>query len=395
MAGTVERPKSKEILDYCIRTLMDDNRYTLKLQKYVLSNGGICRGFPFSKAQIITEPLFHNIKLNEVTQQKLMKTESFTEIFLTVFDIVMVYVQQNKKPENEELERTFDQLLDYLSNIKSAEERLKCDRNGMTRVTVHYLAALSVYGDFRVNKFTKNKIDRCSCPCAQRILHTDTNIGNPHTWYGKPDVLIGRFDGEPEFVCPVAVTSLSSENGSDEAMCSSSSKTLNEDSPHGKTQAEVQLSSLETELPQVQAQTIVFSFYQRKRHPEVGLIPCIAVSKTHIQFHFYDCEKDIYLMSNELPLFTGEDDRLNCVTIMATWLVVNYKQLITGVTNEMENESRFGLLNAFSPEAVEYYKSDIVMSPFETTNYNAQKDDRILTKRRKSASVKRLKLFES
>ncbi|KAK3086572.1 hypothetical protein FSP39_020392 [Pinctada imbricata] len=297
--------------------------------------------------------------------------------------------------------------------LTAAEQSLKCDGKDiestwMTRITVHYLAALSMDGQFWFNKFTKKKENRCPCSCAQKILYMDTNIGNPNTWYGKLDVILGCLDYEvsPDIGVMLAggdKSQLSSDDSEaistsndvpyDEMADGDTSLSSNDDSPGGRTRAEVKLSSLE-EISQIQAQTIVFSFYQKKRHPEVGLVPSISVSKTHIQFHFYDSAKDVYLMSRRMPLFQESGNSLSKVTALATWMVVNYKVLITVVTDEMEKETPFGLLTAFTPESLEYYKSGIVMADFEAEKDNIIEDRGRLYKRRNNVTAKCIKSFK-
>ncbi|KAK3084042.1 hypothetical protein FSP39_007201 [Pinctada imbricata] len=365
----------KKKLNSCVENLMKNSDFTILLRKLVISNGGHCIGVPFTNALVIADFLYDD--------SKCLKTESFTEIFLTGCKIIMGYVLRDEQPKDPMLKKCLDQLLGFISNIKASEKGLKCEGKvkeslWMTRIIVHYLAALSVLGEFQFDKYTKDKPTQCSCSCRHKVSYTDTNIGNPHTWYGKLDVVLGCFNYDRKEDSPVAVTKVADDTLqeiSDEAC--SSFDTANDDSSGGKTQAEVKVSPFDAGLSQVQAQTIVFSFYQRKRHPEVGLVPSIAVRRTHIHRalgdsgnYFYDCHKDIYLLSKEMPLFQGKDGSLNFVTLVATWLVVNYKQLMTGATEEIEKDVKFGLMDAFSSDSLDYYKSGIEMTPFDTDNHD-------------------------
>lgn len=107
------------------------------------------------------------------------------------------------------------------------------------------------------------------------------------------------------------------------------------------------------------AQSIVFKFYQKKCNQAVNIVPFMAVSKTHAQFHFYDCEKDIYFFSQELPLFAHDCDELLLSTVIATWLVLNYRYLLSGPTEEMVCGEKFGFHLNVSNEALNLYRHEI------------------------------------
>ena len=189
--------------------------------------------------------------------------------------------------------------------------------------------------------------------------------GNPRTWYGRIDVILGDFgekneEHEEANEIQIIANKASGESNED----NSDSAVLSNGSRGGQSQAETLSAHL--------AQTIVFSFYQKKRHPDVTLVPTIAVSRTHIQFHFYDCEKDIYLMSREMPLFGLDPEQLNLCTVLATWLVVNYKYFVTGVTGEMEKETKFGFHRACEADgrsALRYYQNKIEIGPVEPVKF--------------------------
>ena len=87
---------------------------------------------------------------------------------------------------------------------------------------------------------------------------------------------------------------------------------------------------------QIISETIVFSFLQRKRHPDLNnfLIPCIGVSFTEVIFFFYDCENDVLLKSLPMSLH-NEDGSLNYDLIIALWLVLNYKKLGSGLSERL------------------------------------------------------------
>ena len=123
-------------------------------------------------------------------------------------------------------------------------------------------------------------------------------------------------------------------------------------------QIEVKSDGLQSHWSQVIAQTIVFSFYQRKLNQALSLVPSIAVNKNHIQFHFYDSEKDVYLVSQEMPLFVNQT--LHLSTVLATWLVLNHRYLLSDATEEMLSEGKFGF-HDIAHESLHLYKNEIKM----------------------------------
>ena len=111
------------------------------------------------------------------------------------------------------------------------------------------------------------------------------------------------------------------------------------DSPGGKSPIEE--SSL-SRNPQLIAETIVFSFLQKKptkkQHPELShfLIPCVGIASNAMLLMFYDSEHDVFLESSFVPLLSSTCENMFSVeAILVTWLAVNYRFLWTGLTDEM------------------------------------------------------------
>lgn len=125
-------------------------------------------------------------------------------------------------------------------------------------------------------------------------------------------------------------------------------------------QNEAKPDNLDGHSSELISQTIVFSFHQKKCNPSLSLVPSIGVSKSHIQFYFYDSAKDIYLVSQGMPLFY-EDNKLQLSTVIATWMVLNYKHLLTGPTEKMVKDSKFGFYSNTSSENLNLYKNNIKM----------------------------------
>lgn len=94
------------------------------------------------------------------------------------------------------------------------------------------------------------------------------------------------------------------------------------------------------------AQTIVFSFLQKKQHPDLNhfLIPCIGTSASQVIFYFYDSINDILLQSASMDLLDGSGS-VNFDTIIALWLVLNYKYLGSGPSRQLLDGPKSGFFN--------------------------------------------------
>ena len=111
---------------------------------------------------------------------------------------------------------------------------------------------------------------------------------------------------------------------------------------------------------QIRAETIVFSFLQKKKCPELDnfLIPTISMSKTHVKFYLYDCENDIFLETPLLELFR-EKTLLRIETIITLWLVLNYKYCCSGVPEEiMDSQFKADFFKHIGPD-LQNYNSDV------------------------------------
>jgi hypothetical protein len=111
------------------------------------------------------------------------------------------------------------------------------------------------------------------------------------------------------------------------------------DSPGGKSPVEVKMKNNSlSRNPQLVAETIVFSFLQKKKHPELSsfLIPCVGIASSAMLLMFYDSEHDVFLESSLVPLLsTTRENMFSVEAILVTWLAVNYRFLCTGLTDEM------------------------------------------------------------
>jgi hypothetical protein len=149
--------------------------------------------------------------------------------------------------------------------------------------------------------------------------------GNIEVWHGSVDVIINE-DLIVEHLEDPLIDHEEKEN-----------------SPEGQSPLKVKLnSSVLSRSPQITAKTIVFSFLQKKIRPkrEHFLTPCIVVGNSSIAVMFYDSEHDVLLESVHIPLFhassSGEYE-FNDVVILVSWLVVNYRYLCSGLTDDMKS----------------------------------------------------------
>lgn len=104
--------------------------------------------------------------------------------------------------------------------------------------------------------------------------------------------------------------------------------------PSGESPVEVKLKDNLIKNPQIIAQTIVFSFLQKKRHPEREnfLTPCIGIGSSELVIMMYDSEHDVLLESSTIPLFEKDSPcDFSYVAILVCWLTVNYQYFCSGL----------------------------------------------------------------
>ena len=136
-----------------------------------------------------------------------------------------------------------------------------------------------------------------------------------------------------------------------------------QDTPGGSSSVEDKVQTCiedERVTNQVIAQTIVFSFLQRKQHSEYEqfLIPSVAVSRKEIIFYFYDSQYDILLRSPAFPLFV--DDGMSMAAILCSWFVMNYKYLCSGVTEGMITAPKANFFE-FAGKQLHVYKENLAL----------------------------------
>jgi hypothetical protein len=203
-------------------------------------------------------------------------------------------------------------------------------------------------------------------------------VGNPEVWHGSVDIIVKN---------ELAIDQLDEDPQA---------------SPGGKSVEVKMKSSTLSKNPQLVAETIVFSFLQKKRHPELSnfLIPCVGIASNAMLLMFYDSEHDVLLESSLVPLYEESERRFSVEAVFITWLTVNYKFLCTGLTDEMMSY-KAGFFEQ-AKEKLDIYKNNLKMpnvgvSPpiirkkLSFSDYISKRQDRLIELRRKGLKPKEKK----
>lgn len=142
-------------------------------------------------------------------------------------------------------------------------------------------------------------------------------VGLPEGWHGRLDVIVNEV--------PVIITT--------EDLSQSPESSVNDVPTELRAAKELPPSCTR----QMRSEAILFSFLQQKRHPDLEnfLIPAVAVSKEQVAFCFYDSENDLLLQTPPIGLFDESKVYLRRATVLALWLVLNYKYLCCGVPEKL------------------------------------------------------------
>ncbi|XP_033728757.1 uncharacterized protein LOC117317896 [Pecten maximus] len=255
---------------------------------------------------------------------------SFVSLFNKGVEMLMTYIGDREMPLDDQEKLVLDTLLHYLIKITNENAQAPfgvLELLGETDVAIilanHLFGKLCTSSHFLIDKQGKGKCrSKESCPCANKDCQMTgsygyTGIGNPSVWHGNLDVIVNN---------QVAIEAIE-----DDPDC---------DSPGRTPMDEKGKSTCLSRNAQVIAETIVFSFLQKKRHPEYShfLFPCIGVSRKEMVVYFYDSEHDVLLESSSIPLRTVEGN-VNVVSIIVSWLVVNHKYFCGGLTEELKKET--------------------------------------------------------
>ncbi|XP_078319131.1 uncharacterized protein LOC111118743 [Crassostrea virginica] len=327
-------------------SVLTSDRFSLSALRLLVCDGGCGRGINFSKACAQVDYIYHSTPAGRAKPQ----IHAFTEIFPTGSAVLMEFIVSRTRTDP-----ALNTLLSFIPQIEEASARLQSDTEEeasgksetewSARLAVHLFTPLSQSHDYILDNQSARKTAKCPCSCNRLLNYGNTSIGNPKTWCGRFDILIGN-NISPDVGATVLHAELVDETPSDD-------ESLAED----LSQIEVMSDELQKNLSQLISETVVFSFYQKKQFPSLSLVPSIGVSKSHIQFHFYDADKDVYFISQEMPLFY-KDKSLHLTTVLAIWLVLNYRCFLSEATEEMTSEGKFGF-HAQVSETLHLYKHKI------------------------------------
>ena len=129
-----------------------------------------------------------------------------------------------------------------------------------------------------------------------KLFSKSIGCGSHNTWHGSPDA---RVKGA-EVICKANAIQELTENDTD---------TILE-------------AKLIKHFPQVVSVCVVSSFIEANRHAN-SMVPCILIDLRKFFVCYYDCENDLLLISQSIPLLNG--DRLSQSAILFLWLTINHR----------------------------------------------------------------------
>ena len=157
-------------------------------------------------------------------------------------------------------------------------------------------------------------------------FHTgNIGIGTVKTWHGTPDA---RVRG--------ASVILKKDNDDDDGGSSDGSATAemeevsvsycsgSEESEGTTTLFEAKLCATASDLPQTVATCVTSAFTEKNLHPSLEPItPTIMIDKKSFRLCLYQCELDVLLISNRVPLATKDGLSRHAMTLL--WLAINHR----------------------------------------------------------------------
>lgn len=204
--------------------------------------------------------------------------------------------------------------------------------NSGTEITIalaeHLLGKLSPGKSYIIDSGMKRK-GKCECGFDHNSdpVFGCTGIGHEEVWHGFVDIILSSNGRIPE-------TAASCFDDNEGLITVASHINDFEDKlevDNSDRNASVSLSCAENRAI---AQTIVFSFFQRKRHPNFSnfLIPNILISPKDFRIIMYDAENDILICSAPLPIFQPYPSKsLHIASIIILWMVLHHRMFCGGI----------------------------------------------------------------
>lgn len=105
-------------------------------------------------------------------------------------------------------------------------------------------------------------------------------------------------------------------------------------------------------MDQAIAQTIVFSFFQRKGSPNI-FIPNILISPKEFRVIMYNADNDLLICSEPLNLFTEQDSTrcLNVSAVIVLWMVLHYETFLEDVKQVVQEDCIQHVKAEFNPKS--------------------------------------------
>ncbi|XP_061195594.1 uncharacterized protein LOC133203824 [Saccostrea echinata] len=318
---------SEDLLKACFKICETvDPHFTLSLYKLKACNAAISyRGVRFSEAFCDLESFDQSFLLGD--------------IFRTGLDMGIDFLE-GRIPEARHQKIILERLIKFLKEGEKVNMDFENENDATSMLANHLFAKLATCSDYTIDQHFKRGGNKCACGIENCVLtgdYGDTSIGNPHVWHGNVDIIIKS---------DIIIQNL--EDKQDE-MCK-------------KSPAEVKSKNNPLSVnAKLVAETIVFSFLQKKRHPELSnfLIPCVGISDNAIILMFYDSEHDVLLESSPVPLYLESESRFSVEAVFIAWLAVNYRFLCTGLTEDML-QYKAGFF-AQAETKINVYKNDLKM----------------------------------
>ncbi|XP_033725964.1 uncharacterized protein LOC117315720 [Pecten maximus] len=296
---------------------------------------------------------FSNACLHAVRQTDLDDEDRVAYTFGSVFDrgcgVLKSFLDDphGRIPQRKGEHIALCKLLTMLENTKDVNKALTIDHGQQIsrtewtiRLAHHFLSPLAVNPTFLIDSHSCDQRDRCPC-CNEKIAGSfdDTSIGSKDGWHGYLDIVFGveRF----------AAVKIAVEEP---------------DSPGGENRSAVEVKAqdgLKSCRNQILAETVVFSFLQKKYHSEYDnyLIPTIGISRQYVVFYFYDCVNDMLMETPPIRLL--KNNKLIKSTILAVWLVLNYKYFCSGITKGMRDRNFTADFFKHVGDCIQIYRNDV------------------------------------
>ncbi|XP_052815178.1 uncharacterized protein LOC128242152 [Mya arenaria] len=287
------------------------------------------------------------------TKPALNQTYMFGDIFVKGISLLENYTNSDPSniqvPEDEECRAALEKLLHFLQNLENESKVLQATSKWTWTLMLaeHFFSKLIVSPNYVYDMSTQYGT-RKGCPCDDHEdmigKPGDTSFGWEEGWHGSTDILMGDLPViNVEGMVQDRVTSSSSLRSSSPCVidCESFIEVKNE------------RCISKTELRQVFAETISFSFLKNKENKGVTLIPSVAVDKNCVSVHMYDSELDVFLQGGPIPIFSENTKQINISTVIAVWITLNYKLFSIGVIDGMNKAGLHGQID------IDKYKTEV------------------------------------